>query len=69
MRSYLQNKAAFILRLLCVPIYWQYKTAFTARYFPSSILFVFFLFCNVRELLKRVISIPQFSLYSHVFGN
>ena len=39
------------------------------RYFSTSIRFVFFYICNIRELLKRAISPPQFSLYSHLFAD
>ena len=42
---------------------------FKMRYFSAPIRFVFFFICNVRELLKRVISLRQFSLYSHLFAD
>ena len=37
--------------------------------FSASCRFVFFFICNVRELLKHVISLPQFSLFSYLFAD
>ena len=39
------------------------------RQFSASICFVFFFICNARELLKRVISLPKFSLYFYLFAD
>jgi len=98
LRSYLfakwdnfQNSKFLFLDLLCFPIYWQYKIAFTARYFSFSILFLFFFLlqrkkafktryfctsilivfsciCKLRHRFKCAISLPQFTLRSHLFA-
>jgi len=58
----LQNYEFFCLNSLCVLISLQNQAAFTVRYFSASNLFLFVFICNARELLKRDISLPQFSL-------
>jgi len=39
------------------------------RYFSTSIRFVFFYICDIRELLKRVISLPKLSLHFYLFAD
>ena len=38
-------------------------------YLSATIRFQFFFFCNIRELLERVISLPKFSLFSYLFAD
>ena len=47
----------------CFSIYLQIQISNEMRYLSPFIRLVFFFICNVNELLKRVISLPQFSLY------
>jgi len=38
------------------------------RNFSAQFRFVFFFICTVIELLKRIIFLPQFSFYSHIYA-
>jgi len=42
------------------------QTSFFMHYFSASISFIFFIICNIRQLLKRVIFLQKFSSYSYL---
>jgi len=63
------NALFFCRNSLCILIYVHTQTSFEIRYFSASIRFVIFFICNKRELLKRIISLPKFSLHSYLLAD
>ena len=45
----------------------QIQTTFQMRYLLASIRLLFFFICNAKEIQKRVITLPQFALYTFLF--